>query len=182
MIINVGTGNPVKVKALIEVLEDYPIIFGNLEKIYEVDVNSEVSEQPKSFEEIVLGASNRAKNAFLDCDYSFGIESGLAEIPRTKTGYMDFCACAIYDGKQEYFGMSCGFEFPTEIIRRIFDEHIDVNEAFLRSGLTNLEKLGSTERGAIGMLTKNRVTRKEHIKQAIQMAIIPLENPDLYPK
>jgi len=50
-----------------------------------------------------------------------------------------------------------------------------MNQAFSRAGLTNNPKLGSQE-GAVGLLTKGRLTRKEYTKQAIRTALIHLEN------
>jgi len=177
MNVNVASMNPVKVEAVREVLKNYSDL-----KNYEVvgiETNSGVSEQPKSLEETVQGAINRAMAVFNKCAYSFGIESGLMIVPQTKTGSMDFCACAIYDGKSYHLGLSCAFEFPTKVIQMIHEDGIDANEAFYRLGLTPNRKIGSSE-GAIGMLTKGRMSRKDYTKQAIQMALIHLENRELY--
>jgi len=45
--------------------------------------------------------------------------------------------------------------------------------------LTENPKIGSAE-GSIGVLTKDRIMRKEYIKQAVVMALIPMENKELY--
>ncbi|MEK6855462.1 MAG: inosine/xanthosine triphosphatase [Nanoarchaeota archaeon] len=177
MNINVASRNPVKVDALREVLQIYPDLRDC--KVIEIQTNSGVSAQPKSLEETVQGAINRATVIFNGCVYSFGIESGLMAVPQTKTGSMDFCACAIYDGKNYHLGLSCAFEFPTKVTRMIHKDGIDANEAFYRLGLTSNRKIGSSE-GAIGMLTKGRISRKDYTKQAIQMALIHLENKELY--
>lgn|SRR3989344_2117166 len=177
MRINIASKNPVKVEAVREVLRNYQDL-ANYE-IIEIEVNSGVSEQPKSLEETVQGAINRAKAVFNGCIYSFGIESGLMVVPQTKTGSMDFCVCAIYDGKDYHLGLSCAFEFPKKVTQMIHEEGIDANEAFYRLGLTADRKIGSSE-GAIGMLTKGRMSRKDYTKQAVQMALIHLENKDLY--
>jgi inosine/xanthosine triphosphatase len=177
MKINVASNNPVKIEAVKELVRSYDFL-----KNAEVDglkINSGVSEQPKSLEETVKGAINRAKSAFSNCVYSFGIESGLMQVPQTKTGSMDFCVCAIYDGIQYHLGLSCAFEFPTKVTEMIHELGVDANEAFYRCGLTKNRKLGSSE-GAIGMLTRGRITRKDYTKQAIQMALIHLENSHLY--
>ena len=177
MRINIASKNPVKIEAVREVLNNYPDL-ANYE-IVGIETKSGVSEQPKSLEETVQGAINRATIVFNGCIYSFGIESGLMRVPQTKTGSMDFCVCAIYDGKDYNLGLSCAFEFPTKVIKMIHEQGIDSNEAFYRAGLTNLQKIGSSE-GAIGMLTKGRISRKDYTKQAIQMALIHLENRELY--
>src|SRR5574342_3631 len=109
MKINVGSKNEIKVSAVKETVSNYSIISDA--EISGMEVPSGVSEQPKSLEETVQGAINRAKGAFNGCDLSFGIESGIMQVPKTKTGYMDFCACAIYDGKDMHLGLSSAFEF-----------------------------------------------------------------------
>jgi len=101
------------------------------------------------------------------------------QVPYTKTGYMDLCACAIYDGKEVHIGLSSAFEFPTQVTRLILEEGLDANQAFYLVGLTKDPKIGSAE-GAIGLLTKGRVTRKDYTKQAISMALIHLENSNLF--
>ena len=177
MKINVGSKNEIKVSAVREVIVNYPFLSNT--DISAIEVPSGVSEQPKSLEETIQGAINRAKGAFQDCDISFGIESGIMSVPHTKTGYMDFCACAIYDGKEHHIGLSSAFEYPIKVTKLIIEQGLDANQAFYKSGLTTNVKIGSAE-GAIGMLTKGRVTRKDYTKQAILMALIHLENPDLF--
>ena len=144
-------------------------------------IESRVGVQPKSMDETVLGAILRAKDAFhfSTCDYSIGIESGLMAVPYTQSGYMDFSACVIYDGKRNHIGFSRALEFPTEVIRRIFEEGIEVDEAVKRCALTNKQRLGYEE-GLIGLLTKGKITRKKYTEDAIMMALVQFENPELY--
>ncbi len=82
MKILVGSKNNVKVDAVREMIADYPHLKDA--EILGVETVSGVSNQPKSLEETVKGAINRAKSVFTDCDYSFGIESGLMAVPKTK--------------------------------------------------------------------------------------------------
>ncbi len=129
--------------------------------------------------ETIQGAMNRATNAFSDCQYSFGLESGLMKVSHTKTGYMDFCACAIYDGKNHHLGLSSAFEYPLEVTQLVFKKGLDINQAFYKTGLTKDPKVGSAG-GAIGILTKGRLLRKDYTKQAITMALIHLENKKIF--
>jgi len=177
MKIIVASKNSVKVDAVREVISQYKFLADA--KISSAVVASGVSEQPKSLEETVKGAVNRAIGAFEFCDYSFGIESGLIEVPYTKTGFMDTCACVIYDGRQTHIGLSCAFECPASIMQTVMQERCDLNHAFQKAGLTSNPKLGNAD-GAIGLLTKGRITRKDYTKQAIMMALIHLENYELY--
>ncbi len=173
MKINVGSKNKVKVEAVDEILEDYPHLKGA--SVSGVDIASGVPEQPKTIEETIGGATNRARNAYKDCDYSIGLESGLIKVPGSKTGYMDVCICAIYDGKEFHFGMSSGWEFPNKkVMKLIFEKGMDMNQAMFESGLTSKKNIGSEE-GAISFFTKGRLDRKEYTKQALRTALIHLE-------
>lgn len=176
-IINVGSTNPIKIQAVREILRGYPILKSF--RIYPIEAASGVSHQPKSLQEIVVGAKNRARNSFISCDYSFGIESGLMPVPETKTGYMDTCICAIHNGLDYHLGMSCGFEPPIDVVRLAIENGMNLDQATKAIGLTKIERVGQAE-GIIGLLTKDRVTRKDYTKQAVQMAMIQLENAHLY--
>lgn len=177
MKINVGSKNKIKVEAVKEALSDYDFL--SKAKITGVEAPSKVSEQPKSMNETIQGAMNRSSNAFSDCQYSFGLESGLMKVSHTKTGYMDFCVCAIFDGKNHHLGLSSAFEYPLEVTRLVIKKGLDINQAFYKTGLTKDPKIGSSK-GAIGILTKGRLLRKDYIKQAITMALIHLENKKLF--
>ena len=177
MIITVASQNQVKVNAVKETLQLYPHFSGAI--IKGRTVPSEISEQPKSLKETTEGAINRARNAFDGSHYSIGLESGLIQVPMTKTGYMDICVCAIYDGKQIHLGLSQAFECPPEVMRLVHEEGLDLSQASVRVGLTDNPHIGS-DQGIIGLLTRGRVTRKDYTKEALKMALIHLENGELY--
>jgi len=177
MIVTIGSKNNVKINAVKEVIVGYEI-FSNV-RITSVDAKSEVSDQPMSMDEAIKGAMNRARNAFKDCKYSFGIEDGLMKVPNTKTNFMNICVCAIYDGKEFHLGLSSCFEYPKEITRLAVEEGLNLSEAFKKTGLTNKPYVGYEE-GGVGILTKGRLVRKDYTKQAVMMAMVHLENPELY--
>lgn len=177
MKINIGTTNPTKVAALTEALKQYDLF--RHANIMPRKTQSGVSNQPKSLDETVTGAINRAKTAYEDCQYSFGIESGLMAVPHTKTGYMDMAICAIYDGKLIHLGMSSAFECPIEITRLVFDEGLDLNQAIQRVGLTSSPNIGDAQ-GLVGIVSQGRITRRDYTIQAIKTALIHLQNPELY--
>lgn len=172
MKIKVGSTNKIKIQAVQEILLDYPDFKDAA--IIGFDACSGISDQPQSLEETIRGAMNRAKDSFAACDYSFGLESGLMEVPHTKTGFMDICTCAIFDGQEYHLGLSSAWEAPQTVIAHILNG-LDMNQAAVRAGLTDNEKLGSAE-GLVGLLTKGRLTRKEYTKQAVRTAMIHLEN------
>lgn len=177
MKIIVGTKNDAKLQAVREVIADY-LILKEAELIGK-EISSGISDQPKSFEETVRGAQNRAKGVFDGNGLSIGLESGLVEVPLSQNGFMDICVCAIYDGKKFSMGISSGFECPKEVNRLIFEEGLNMTEACNKIGLSSNPKLGSAE-GMIGILTKGRVDRKEYTKQALIMALIQIENEGIY--
>lgn len=178
--IAVGSTNQVKVQAVEELVKEYPDLAGLPVKA--VSVPSGVADQPMSLEEIITGAKNRAKNAFAacpDCLYSFGIESGLFQVSSVETGFLEASFCCIYDGKNSYVGMSCGFEVPKKILNFVLEKKMDLSQACYHSGITNNTSLGSAE-GLIGLLTKGRVNRKEYTRQSIVTALMQVEHANWY--
>ncbi|MCU0652716.1 MAG: inosine/xanthosine triphosphatase [Candidatus Pacebacteria bacterium] len=176
MKINVGTANRIKLEAVEETIGNYDFLAGA--RVTGIDVGSGVADQPKSLEETVAGAKNRAKNSFTDCDLSVGIEDGLMAVPGTRTGYMNTSVCAFYDGKNYHLGFSAAFEYPPKAVELV-ESGRDINQAFYELGLTRDPKIGSAK-GAIGILTKDRWIRKDTVKQSLTAALIQLDNKKLY--
>ncbi len=176
MIIKIGSQNPVKVEALRETLKDYSRFRDA--QVIPLDVLSHISEQPLSLEETLQGAKNRAFGSFVGCDYGVGLESGLIEVPQTKTGFINMCFCVIYDGQSYATGSSSGFEVPREAVEVILNGG-NLTEASHSIGLTESHTIGREE-GLIGLLTNGRVTRKDYTKQSIQTALVQIENKELY--
>lgn len=139
---------------------------------------SGVREQPLTLDEIIEGAIFRAKSVFKDCKYSAGIEDGIAPVPETLSGYMNFCCCAIYDGRRTYLGLGPAFEYPPECTDRVVDEGITISEAFI--SISGKPDIGYDE-GIIGWLTKGNINRKDYTKYAVEMAKLQIENITLYP-
>jgi inosine/xanthosine triphosphatase len=177
MKVGVGSKNKTKVNAVAELLRDYPMFDGA--EVVGVDVKVEQFGHPKSLEETVEGAVERAKQAYEDKDYGFGIESGLMAVPQTKSGYMEVAVCAIYDGKQIHMGLSQAYEWPKKVIDGILNEGLDGSQAMKAARLTQHEKVGEHE-GFAGVFTKGRMNRTDYNKGAVIMALIHLENPEHY--
>jgi inosine/xanthosine triphosphatase len=175
MKIGVGSKNKTKVNAVAELLKDYPM-FKNAE-IFGVNIKIEEFGHPKNIEETVAGAVDRAKQAYVNNDYGFGIEGGLMKVPQTKSGYMEVAACAIFDGKQVNIGLSQACEWPKEVIDGILNKGMDGSQAMKAAGLTEHEKLGE-HGGMIEVLTKGRMNRTDFNRSAVAMALIHLENPE----
>ncbi|MFP4515025.1 MAG: DUF84 family protein [Parcubacteria group bacterium] len=173
MNIKIATQNLVKVEALKEIILDYNQLKNTT--VESLEASSDVSEQPKSLEETIIGAKNRARKVYSNCDYSFGIESGLMAVPYTKSGYMDVSVCAIFDGKDYHLGLSSAWEAPEKVSKLMLEDNLDMNEAAHEAGYTANKKIGSAQ-GLVGIMTKGRLTRKEYTKQAIRTALIHIDN------
>ena len=170
---NIGSKNPVKVSALQECLEE---LLSQSIEVKGCEVDSDVNEQPQSFQETLLGAKNRAKASFSsDCKVSFGIEDGIFNIPGTEKTYMNVCICVMYNGKEFHYGCSSCFEYPEEITDLVLSRALDISEALGASGYTGNPEIGSAE-GAIGILSEGRLVRKDYTKQAINSTLIHLRN------
>ncbi len=172
MKIRVGSINPIKIEAVQEILKEYPHLKDA--DISGVDVSSDVANQPKSIDETVQGAMNRAKGAFQNCEYGIGLESGLMVVPNTKSGFMDVTVCAIFDGNEYHLGLSSAWEAPKQVMHHILHEGLDMSQAANKAGFTNDPSIGSAQ-GLIGIMTKGRLTRKGYTKEAIRTALIHLE-------
>lgn len=177
MRVTVGSTNATKVEAVRTILADYPLFAGAA--VEGVSVSVEEFGHPKNLNEIVSGARERARQAFVDADYSFGIEGGLMAVPGTKTGYMEVAACAIFDGLNYYLGLSPGYEWPRAVLDGILHHGLDGSQALRAAGITTEEKIGAS-RGGIAILTCDRINRTLYNKLAIQMALIQLEFPEHY--
>lgn len=176
MKINIGTKNQIKINACKETIRDYDFLAKA--EVFGIAAASGVGNQPKTLEETVCGAKNRARNCFGSSDLSVGVEDGLMAVPQSLTGFMNITAAAFFDGNRYYLGLSAGFEYPPKAINMV-KQGLDINQVFYKMKLTNNPKIGS-EQGAVGILTKNRWHRKDTVKQALVAALIQLENKKLY--
>ena len=170
MKVAVGSRNPAKVKAVENV---FSRVYGDVE-VEGVAAASEVPPQPFG-EETVNGAINRAKNAFAaeKFDLSVGIEAGLFRI----SGYtIDVQYSAVYDGDWLTLGCGSGFEYPSAVLDEVLSGK-EVGDVMSR--VAGVENLGE-KHGAIGFLSKGRLTRTQLTEQSVFMALIPRLNPQLY--
>ncbi len=173
MKIAVGSKNPVKVKAVLNVLK---AIYGQVDVIG-VDVDSGVPHQPFGKDETIQGAINRAKNSYSEIyDLSIGIESGLMEIKHSITGYIDLQWCAVFDGERITLGVSSGFEYPPSVIKEVLrgKEVGDVMDK-----VTNVDNLGQKQ-GAVSYLSKGMLNRTQNTEQCVLTAMIPRMNKEIY--
>ena len=114
LVVVVGSTNPCKVNAVKNVLAQYPELCDA--RVVAQQVDTGVSAQPMSMEEIVKGAKHRAVEAAASSDadniLSLGIESGIMSIDHR---YYDVCACSAWDRTRHHLGFSCCFEIPQRV-------------------------------------------------------------------
>lgn len=177
--IHVGSKNKPKLLAVTDTVTLYPKLFPNPE-IIAADVLIELRGHPANLQATVDGAIQRAKESFRDCSYSFGLEGGLMEVPQSKSGFMEVNVCAIFDGKRIYLGISPAFEWPAKVTDMITNGTADASTAFKLLKYTDDEKLGATDGGITGFLTRGRLTREQTVSHSIIMALIQLEHPEWY--
>lgn len=177
--ISIGTQNAGKIAALEKTCLEYSILKDAV--IVPHNVPSLVPDQPIWLEQIVSGAKNRAEWAYKLGEYalSFGLESGIFAVPHTKSGYLDTTCCAIYDGTNFHIGFSSCFEYPKKMIESILQHKKEISEIAVEMGFSEDRSFREWQ-GMIGVLTKNRISRIDYSVQAIQMALLQLENPEHY--
>ncbi|MFH1663312.1 MAG: inosine/xanthosine triphosphatase [archaeon] len=175
MKINVGSANPVKIKAVKNAFENY---FKKVE-VKGTETKTTIREQPLNLIEIVNGAKTRAEKAFTqgNCNYSVGIESGIHYFP-AGLDYMEITVAAIFDGKEFFFGTSPLFKYPKKATYLLLQGKDDVNTAFAK--LFGKEKDIGKKQGAVGELTKRKVDRTKFNEMAVLMALMGIVSKEFF--
>ena len=173
MIVAIGSTNKAKIDGVIEAYK----LFNIDVEVIPIKVSSGISHQPKSLEETVKGAVNRALNALKlveNADEAVGIESGLIMMPIINR-FIDITVAIIMDRRGRLSaGLSPGFEIPSIFIREIFTSNKELEELAVKvSGIENIGEHG----GFISYLTYNKISRKELTKLAVIMALTPRISP-----
>ncbi|MCX8169183.1 MAG: inosine/xanthosine triphosphatase [Candidatus Methanomethylicia archaeon] len=172
MKIIVGSINPSKIEAVSRVASR---VFVNFE-IIPIDVESEVSHTPISEDEIIHGAINRALNAsrITYGDLYIGMEGGIVK----KFDFWFVTSwCAILDSNGIWsFGCGGYMPLPNRIVEMVLSG-LELGDAIDRvSGLLGT-KLNI---GAIGVLTKNLLTRRDSWEIALIYALTYKISPEFY--
>ena len=171
VVVNVGTDNPVKVRAVRHVMSD---LFDRV-RVRMVPVSSGVPEQPFD-QQAPIGAMNRARGALGDADFGVGVEAGLVW-DASVGDYLDVQYCAVLDrAGRTTLGHGPGFEYPPAVVARVKAGRT-VSEAMAE--LTGIREIG-TKHGAIGYLTERRMDRDTLTEAAVLMAMVPRIRRGLY--
>lgn len=164
MRVTVGSTNPVKVAAVERALERFE------PAVSDADVDSGVSEQPRSIAETVEGAENRARRALEagDGEYGVGLEGGVAAVDSLPGLYLVMWA-AVTDGERVGRGAGPALELPERIASRLAEgaELGPVMDEYL--GTTDVAK----NEGAAGALTDGLTDRTAALETAVSCAFGP---------
>lgn len=147
-------------------------------------IPSGVSEQPIGFSEILAGARARARGSFAvgDCELAAGIEDGLVPVEGVPTGHVNIGCCVLFDGREESYGLSAGFEYPQICVdSATAEERVPIGRAFdaVFEAPPGWHDPGSGA-GNIGRLTGGVLTRVEYGAQAVICALVRRLHPALY--
>jgi inosine/xanthosine triphosphatase len=144
-------------------------------------IDSGVAAQPRSLSETIRGAKTRACKALLEYNGTFGIgiESGIVELPGSRSLAMELAVCAIFNGKHYALGQSAGFEIPTRIMGDIVTHEHTLTEGFPSVGFIDGEH-DHDESSILSALTHGMMNRQMQNEQALVMALIQLDHPELY--
>ena len=170
----IASKNPVKIEA---VKQAFSRMFpGQIFKLESVTVDSGVSDQPISDDEVLKGAGIRARNAKDKrpyADYWVGIEGGIED---TQFGMTAFAWIVVLFEKQIGSGRTGTFILP-EKVAQLVRQGKELGEAndivFNRSNSKQND-------GAIGLLTGNVIDRTKLYEHGVIMALVGFKNPSLY--
>ncbi|MBV5311809.1 MAG: inosine/xanthosine triphosphatase [Prolixibacteraceae bacterium] len=170
----VASKNPVKLDA---VKDGLSALLNEAIEVYGVSVNSEVSDQPMSEAQTLLGAENRVKNALLEFpgyDFYIGIEGG---VEGSASGLMAFAWIVIRKNDKIGRARTAGFYLPPQVAELVH-QGMELGDA---DDIVFAKQNSKQQNGAVGLLTNDVITRKSLYMPAVQMAFIPFLNPELYP-
>lgn len=177
MRVGVGSGNPVKRRAVELALEaDGTAERGTVGPVESVRVDSGVSEQPTGHAETVAGAENRAAAVLErdEFDLGVGLEGGVARFEGVDGLFLVMWA-AVDDGDRVGRGSGPSLRLPDDVAARVergaelgpvMDDVLDT---------TGVARRG----GAAGSLTNGGVDRADALAAAVSGALGPFVS-DLY--
>lgn len=175
----IGSTNPVKATAASDGLAQAS---GQEVKCHTFSVDSSVPDQPVGEKETALGAKTRAKNAWsayveknrTNPSLSVGFEGGITSMDVNSMEV--FGSVCLYDGK--HFGTSNTASFPLpSTISMLVKEGLELGDACNK--VFNAVNIKQTE-GVVGRLTKGVIDRAEFNKQAVILAYVRFNFPELY--
>lgn len=170
----IASKNPVKIQAA---LNGFKRIFPQEDlKAISISVTSGVRDQPRTEEETLQGAKNRAREAAAqlpEADYWVGIEGGVTEIDREMAAF----AWIVVRSKDLTGKGRTGTFFLPHQVASLIRQGKELGEA----DDIVFDKVNSKQKeGAIGILTENVLDRAQYYEHAMILALVPFKNQHLY--
>ncbi len=170
----VASKNPVKINTA---LGGFKKMFPNEEfEIEGVSVPSGVSDQPKTDEETLNGANNRslaAKEQYPEADFWVGIEGGISDDGVEMTSF----AWVVIQGKENMGKSRTGTFLLSPKVAELIRGGLELGDADDKIfGMKNSKQ----QNGAVGILTKDLLTRESFYEVSVILALIPFKNPEIY--
>ncbi|QLG50864.1 inosine/xanthosine triphosphatase [Natrinema halophilum] len=164
MEIAVGSTNPVKIDAVERTLERYD------PTVTAIDVDSGVGEQPRSVDETVRGAENRARRALAAtrADYGVGLEGGIARFEPVP-GLSLIMWGAVTDGARTERGGGPVLRLPDRVAERV-TEGAELGP--ILDEMLGTENVAQAE-GAAGVLTAGLTDRTQALGEAVSCSFGP---------
>jgi len=175
MKVAVGSTNPVKIDAVRAAFHEvWP---KQKWEVIDLETPSRVSSQPKSDQESIKGATNRAKDALKKskADYGVGIEGGLSHINKV---WFDTAWIVVIDKKgNEGIGSTVNMQTPPKFIKKSIDEGLEIGQIDDEYFKVKNSKQGI---GHFGLMTNGNLTRKDGYIQGVIAALTRFIHPELY--
>ncbi|KAF0985129.1 hypothetical protein FDP41_000168 [Naegleria fowleri] len=196
VVVVVASSNPVKVNCVKEAFSKvFPLNNKEQEcsgmEYISLSVPSQVSDQPQTLSETLKGATNRAHNARQEymkrenlsledlqqqLIYFVGIEGGIEDEGNDQV--VSCACCVVIESISGYVShaKTSSFYLPPEIVR-LLRQGMELGHA---NDLVFNKTNSKHETGAVGLLTREIVTRSSYYEQALILALIPFMNREMY--
>jgi inosine/xanthosine triphosphatase len=173
MLIVVGSNSPVKIEATRQAFSEY---YGEI-VVESVSIPSGVNPFPWSDDEMLRGATNRvngASEAVPDADFYVGLEGGLQ---RLGDWMMVKQLAVVIRGEEVGVGVSSGYDCPKGLLGQL-EPQVEGDRRKIDAFFGEEEIL--SKQGAIGVLTRSRMSRTESSRDAVLCALTRFVSPEYY--
>lgn len=169
MKIAIGTTSELKIRALKNAL----VAIGVDAEVLFCKADSKIAAQPFGYDEMILGAKNRAmhcKKEF-EPDISIAVENGLVSIG---DNYFDIaCIYAVSKENEESISFSSGYFVPEWIIKEIKENNTEF-------GFITQKLAGDADKDPLKYFSGGIIKREDVLSQAIAVALVKLFNKNKY--
>jgi inosine/xanthosine triphosphatase len=170
----IASQNPVKIEAI---RQGFSSMFPAKEFSFEgISVPSGVSDQPMSDAETLQGAKNRVKNAQLtdkSADFWVGIEGGIESRGHEMEA---FAWIVIKSSARAGKARTTSFFLPPKVAELV-QGGMELGDA---DDVVFGHENSKQKNGAVGLLTGDVVTRTSLYRQAVELALIPFKQTQLF--